>query len=505
MRRLLAALVAAVTLAACTPVSPETARRARDLRDGLDGDPVVLQLPAIPRTLDPFAAEGSAEQRLAQIQFRPMVSGDDGRTVPGMVTGWAPDATARSVTLTVTRDRWSDGTAVSPDDLLASLEAHLDPRTRSPYADLLLGITGARDFREGRAPTVAGLVVVGPSQVRVDLDDPNPRFVDAFIGVPVLPHHVYRDREAMVTADYRHPPVGSGPYLVAQWEGDGVVRFVPSPVTPVKRLRGLVARPVARADAGRELAAQRLDVADAHDLRPDALPAGVRLDAAPGDGLLMLAPASTAVADPRVRRALLHAVDRAALVREGLAGRGRVAGSVLFQTEWAAPAAVAYDPARARALLAETGWDPARVLTIAVPRDDPRPELWRAVTNQLGEVGVQAEVVPTEGTTPADLLVGTWRPAQRHPWLVEGLVGCSAHRVVCDPALDALVRDATAAPSPDEEIRRWRAVGVALDAGLPVLPLVVPDSSVAVSETLARIAPTQVPLNGGIGAWTRVA
>ena len=65
--------------------------------------------------------------------------------------------------------------------------------------------------------------------------------------------------------------------------------------------------------------------------------------------------------DVRVRRALYHAIDIPAIVREVLQGYGAIANGQFPPGSWAFDPAVkpyAYDPARAKALLAEAGWKP---------------------------------------------------------------------------------------------------------------------------------------------------
>jgi peptide/nickel transport system substrate-binding protein len=67
------------------------------------------------------------------------------------------------------------------------------------------------------------------------------------------------------------------------------------------------------------------------------------------------------LADIRVRRALLHAIDRPLLVRKLFDDQQKVAATWVNPLDpnfTADTATYAYDPARARALLAEAGWQP---------------------------------------------------------------------------------------------------------------------------------------------------
>jgi peptide/nickel transport system substrate-binding protein len=68
------------------------------------------------------------------------------------------------------------------------------------------------------------------------------------------------------------------------------------------------------------------------------------------------------LADARVRRALLHGIDRKAISSQLFAGRQPVADSFVPPLDWVYTTDVPhypYDPAKARALLAEAGWQAA--------------------------------------------------------------------------------------------------------------------------------------------------
>jgi peptide/nickel transport system substrate-binding protein len=115
-----------------------------------------------------------------------------------------------------------------------------------------------------------------------------------------------------------------------------------------------------------------------------------------------------ALRDARVRRAINHAVDRVALVREGLRGRGTTAEGPVFPQNWAYSALQSpftYDPAAARLLLDEAGFPARRNRDAAVPirfqfeclvfDEDPRfDRIALLVQKQLADVGIDMHLVP---------------------------------------------------------------------------------------------------------------
>ena len=103
--------------------------------------------------------------------------------------------------------------------------------------------------------------------------------------------------------------------------------------------------------------------------------------------------------DPRVRRALMHAVDRKALVEGAYSGFGRPIGSHFSPNHPAfvdLTGVVPYDPARAKALLAEAGYGSGLSITIKSPQMAYASRSAELLAAMLAEVGVELKIVPTE-------------------------------------------------------------------------------------------------------------
>ena len=112
--------------------------------------------------------------------------------------------------------------------------------------------------------------------------------------------------------------------------------------------------------------------------------------------------------DARVRRAINAAVDRAALVREGLRGRGSPSDGPIHPQYWAyarPESPFTYDPAAARRLLDEAGYPAVPNATTAKPirfgfkclvfADDQRfDRIALLVQKQLADVGIDMQLVP---------------------------------------------------------------------------------------------------------------
>ena len=103
--------------------------------------------------------------------------------------------------------------------------------------------------------------------------------------------------------------------------------------------------------------------------------------------------------DARVRRALMHAIDRKALVEGAYSGFGQPIGSFFSPNNPAfidTTNVVPYDPAKAKALLAEAGYGNGLSITIKSPQMAYASRSAELISAMLSEVGVDMKIIPTE-------------------------------------------------------------------------------------------------------------
>jgi peptide/nickel transport system substrate-binding protein len=123
--------------------------------------------------------------------------------------------------------------------------------------------------------------------------------------------------------------------------------------------------------------------------------------------------------DPRVRRALNHAVDVETMLRTVMSGRGvRAAGSIPpgIVGHDSARAPYAHDPAAARRLLAEAGYPDGFPIRLWRSQRAELARIAQSVQQSLAEVGIRAEIVERDATSAraaarngeADLFLSDW-------------------------------------------------------------------------------------------------
>jgi peptide/nickel transport system substrate-binding protein len=203
-------------------------------------------------------------------------------------------------------------------------------------------------------------------------------------------------------------PVGTGPYRFARWvKGDRVeLQRNPNYWGAAPKLAAVTFRFIAD-----PAAAAAAVMAGDLDAFPN-FPAPETLDRLRGDRRFAIVVGTTAgktilalnearkpFDDVRVRRALAYAIDRSALIEGAMSGYGVPIGSHAVPTD---PGYVdltgvyPFDPAHARALLAEAGVTPGTVVEIKLPPPAYARRGGEVIAAWLEQVGLVAKLVPVE-------------------------------------------------------------------------------------------------------------
>jgi peptide/nickel transport system substrate-binding protein len=470
IRRAAAILVLCGSLGAC-------AGRAAD-------DPSFLRVAIInaPTTFDPRVGVDEASQRLQPLVYSSLFKLDERLDLVGdLATDWeTPDPTTYLVHLRrgVT---FHDGRKLTAADVVYTFRSFLDPEFTSG--------------RKGAYRLVASVDEVDAYTVRFRLKEPFGSFpINLVMGI--VP--------AGATNLASHP-IGTGPYVFVRSIADDrvVLKRFEGYFGARARNPGLVLRIVPDDTMrGLELRKGTVDVVIndlATDIVRDLEARGeVRVTASPGCdysyvGLNLRDPL---LKDVRVRRALAHAVDRAAIVRYLRRGLATEAVGIIPSISWAfAPdvPAFAHDPARAKALLDEAGYPdpdgdgPRTRFTLKLKTSNVEFVRLQATVLQqdLRRVGVDVEIRSYEfatflsdvirgnfqlytlqwvGVADPDMLRRVFHSAQVPP------AGWN-RGFFADPEVDALIDRATRSVDRDERTRLFGDAQRRIAAAVPYISL----------------------------------
>ena len=308
--------------------------------------------------------------------------------------------------------KWHDGKPFSADDVVFSYNTYANPAAASIIANNLSDIAGYEDFRSGKASSLAGVSKVDDLTVKFELNGPRPLWVELKqIYFSILPRHIL---ESVKPSELARAPywtqnrVGTGPFKWAKYVPDQYVEVARNDdyfLGPPKADR-IIYRIFA--DIPSILNALAAGEVDVMSYEGGGVPVSdiERLQKVPALNVLPNVDAGLPtylqfnfaqpfLQDARVRQAMVYAIDREKIIATVKKGTGKISNT-MFPAAWAQSPSLnpyKYDPAKARQLLKEAGWDPGRKVDfIYYYADQVNKDTVTAIQAYLAAVGVN--IVP---------------------------------------------------------------------------------------------------------------
>lgn len=367
-------------LASCSPQAPRGPR-----------DDIVIGVQLEPPGLDPTAGAAAA---IDEVVYANVFEGltridENGAVVPGLADSWEVSADGRSLTFRLRSGvTFHDGTTFDAEDVKFTLD-----RARAE---------GSLNAQRALFAPIERVEVLAADRVAVHLAYPVGGFLyhlgfgDAVIVAP-------ESAEANATN-----PVGTGPFRFKEWrKGDKIAleRFegywgAPAP------LNAAVFRVIA--DPSAAYAALLSGDVDAFPNypAPENLPAlekdkrfSVVVGSTEGETILAINNQKAPFSDVRVRRALAHAVDKAAIIEAAMFGYGVPIGSHFppHDKDYVDLTGLyPHSPEEARRLLAEAGFASGLKARLALPPPSYARRGGEIIEAQMRAVGVELEIEQLE-------------------------------------------------------------------------------------------------------------
>ena len=329
--------------------------------------------------------------------YRSLVDFDDRRQpVPELAQWQRLSPTHYRFHLKPGRAAFHHGEPVQARDVVATYRAVLDPATGSPHRSVL-------DLIES---------ISAPDADTVDfrLERPD-RLFPGYLVIGVVPAALLAQGH-----DFQRDPVGSGPLRLLERLGDGVrlQRRADGQRLSVQQVKDPTVRVL-------KLQRGELDIIQ-NDLPAELIryleqQAGIRIARHRGANFSYIGfnLNDPATGDPRLRRAIAHALDRRAIIEHLLAGAARPAGALLPPNHWAGHpdlTGIPHDPQAARRLLAQLGYGPDRPLelTYKTSSDPQRLRIATVFQDQLARVGIRLRLQSYDwGTFYGDIKAGRFQ------------------------------------------------------------------------------------------------
>jgi peptide/nickel transport system substrate-binding protein/oligopeptide transport system substrate-binding protein len=331
--------------------------------------------------------------------------------------------------------KFHHGREVHADDFVYSFTRILDPRTASPRAWLFERVQGAAKFRAGEAERVEGLQALDPYTLQITLSQPYAPFVNllGMAQAQVVP----REEVQRLGAEFGRRPIGTGPFRFVNWVTGEEITLEANEAYFEGRpfLDHLHYRIITNyQNILTEFAKGALEDVDLTLTSQEGTP----LSSDPRFNFVRKPLLTTAFLwlntahDPlnkrEVRRAINYAIDREAMVSTIRQNRHVPARGILprgmpgYNPDLAG---YAYDPSRARQLLAEAGYPEGKGL--------PPLELWtsskntaivqelEAIKRELERLGIRVELLTAANWNQFQTEVLGKRPGAmyRYSWFAD--------------------------------------------------------------------------------------
>lgn len=471
-------------------------------------DSLRFGLASVPVTLDPRFATDATSARINRLLYRQLVEFDAAQQPVAGLAEWTRLAPLhyRFHLLNGEGRRFHDGGRLTARDVKATYDSLLDTKTASPH--------------RGSLEMIASIAVIDEDTLDFHLSRPDVLFPGRLV-IGILP-------AAAIAAGhtFNQAALGSGPYAFVAWPEPGRLQL--RRVDDGQRLEFLQVRdPTVRI---LKLQRGELDMVQ-NDLPPEMIRYAearpeLRVQRGRGSNFTYLGfnMDDPLVGQHAVREAIAHAIDRQTIIHYVLGDAARPASALLPPEHWAGNPALpllAYDPVRARALLAEAGYGEGKRPRIEykTSSDAFRLRLATIIQQQLGEVGIDVELSSYDwGTFYGDIKAGRFQMFSL-AWVgvkTPDIFHYALHSSQVPPvganrgrfrskAADELIEAADGEEDPARQAAYYRQLQAVLLAELPYVPLWYEDQVFVARRSIAGYTPAVDGNYDGLAVVRRTA
>lgn len=540
---LLLVAVMAFSLAACgasgdnsgaAPAESKAAGETAGAQTGSSGEKIVnVGVTDTLGSLNPLQLNGGEINKYATaLMFLPLMELDADLNFQGMVADSITTEDNKNFVVHIDdAAKWSDGTPITAEDV-----AYTALRLASPVinntAMMYYVFEGVGDdgFVEAGADSVAGINVIDEKTVQFTTKEAMSltTFQNSYARyLLTLPKHVIEkySEEELATADwFNKPDVISGPFYVTDYDVDHYISYKANPDywRGAPKLDKLNIKIVDGSQLYAGLQSGEIDITQ-HTMSvipPEDYASVEALDnveviyGSPVTNQSMFIQTGN-IPDVRVRQAMLYAINREQILNELLNGHGEVVDGFLssaspFFDDSITP--IPYDPDKAKALLADAGWDGSQTLRFYVNSGDSTfVNAATVMVAQWAAVGIKAEVQTVDfatlmsvaGTRDYDILAVqyTYAPVDPYPdvaWLLGGEGSWTGYG---DAQVDEALRATQLTSDMEETKQLYSTVDKKVQEDVPMISAYIISAQGAVNKRLTGAVPSVYGFFNDVQNW----
>ena len=350
-----------------------------------------VNLPSFDPTVGPSSVNPTIQAIYRAVFDQYVGQNTDLSLAPGLLTKWGWNDDKTKAWMDVREGVvWHDGSPFGPEDVVWSIERAGDPKGGNPVAFVWASLTNFK---------------IEGQRITADVKNFDPTVFKwmAFLTGYVLPKAYYTKVDA---EGFEKKPIGTGPYMVDEYQGNAFLRLKrndkywgPKPAfeTVIFKFVPDGTSRVAEIESGSADVTLEISYEEYDRLRAKPGLAGV-CQPISDIGMIFITNVEKEMLDPNVRLAAIHAIDKEAIAKRLLRGYATPIATLDAPgyDAYDPSIKVAYDPEKAKKLLADSGYSPEKPVKFTIqttrgfkPKDY---EMIQAIVGMWRKVGIEAEI-----------------------------------------------------------------------------------------------------------------
>ena len=340
-----------------------------------------------PKDLDPHTVTGVPESKILMALIEGLVirHPDGLEPLPGIAKSWDISLDGKEYIFNIRDAVWSNGDPVTADDFVYAWKRMLMPSLGSKYPDMLYDVVNAEEFNKGLIEdfNLVGVKAIDNKTLIVNLKNPAPYFIELLAHYTTRPVHQgtiekYGEIDSLGN-QWTRPGnfIGNGPFTLEDWKLNQVIRVKKSPTywdadrVKLSEIHFLPIDNVTREDfmfrSGRIHVTSSIPTEKIEVYREEK-PNQINITPYYGTYYYRINVNKEPLDNKLIRQALSLSIDREKIVEKVAKGGQDPAFSFTppDPNAYFPPTTLEYNPEKAKALLAEAGFNNENIPTIEV-------------------------------------------------------------------------------------------------------------------------------------------
>lgn len=379
-----------------------------------NGDTIVVGISNAVGSINPINARDTGALTVSSILFDTLYEvNDQMEFLPKLAESFETEDNQTFTIKIHPEANWSDGEPIKSEDLKFTLETMANPKVQSVGLKTLSIIEGLSDtgtLPEGET-SIKGLEIVDEKTIKIRTKQPvDPNYIKEYIGyrLRIIPSHILKDKDPETLHQdpfMIKPNVTSGAYTLKDYSPESHIEFKANPgyYRGAPKTEKIFFKVLPSAN----LTAQ-LQTGEIHMNYPSIGPIAVQdyekvqnmanirtVEGLPFDYQMLYFNVDT-IDDPKVRQAIVHAINRPQIVEKLLQGQAEIVDGPFTSPHPYKNNAIEdhdYNPEKAKELLAESDWDLSKPIRLNIPvGNQTREQAAVIISENLRAVGLNVQL-----------------------------------------------------------------------------------------------------------------